>query len=144
MRASQGKHGFCYTHKPLTKRNIEIIKEMSCDSFCINVSCEGLSKADAISDLALPLVTVVSKDLPEDWRTVYTPAGRKVMRCPATWLVRNGQKVQCATCGGSKGPMCNWKDRDFIIGFDPHGFTNKIEEACNAEQARFEKTGKLY
>src|SRR5690606_164745 len=43
--------------------------------------------------------------------------GVRFVRCPA----ETNKGVQCANCGGAKGPICARGDRDFIVKFVAHG-----------------------
>ncbi len=69
----------------------------------------NLANADELADLQVgPVVTV----LPEDQRTnTVTPAGRRVVVCPA--IARDD--VTCATC-----QLCQ-RQRSTIVGFPAHG-----------------------
>lgn len=136
------KQGYCYTHKPVlgtTKQaasNRRIISEMVAGGFCVNLSAEGLGKADALCELGVaPVVAAVPSTLPADWRVLWTPGGRRVLRCPAEYLSRGGAKVQCAVgCGGSRGPYCTWRDRNFIVGLTAHGAKRKINAVIAAQE----------
>jgi len=86
------------------------------------ISAEGLYRADLLAELEVgPVVTVLPRSL-GDWRSLYTPAGRRVIRCPHEY-----QGVQCIGCGGTRGPLCSWPERDFIIGLTAHGRVRKVE-----------------
>ena len=82
----------------------------------INHSAINASAAAASMRSGVPAVTTVA---PSFWR------GRKsrkvdgvtVVRCPEeTGAVKN-----CMDCGGSAGPFCAIRDRNFAIGFTWHG-----------------------
>ena len=47
----------------------------------------------------------------------YTPAGYKVVACPA----EKSKRVTCATCA-----LCQKADRPYIIGFRAHGSRKKL------------------
>ena len=139
------KRGFCYTHKPVLEetaqavRNRRIILSMNAGGFCVNLSAEGLAKADALCELGVgPVVAAVPSTLPADWRMLRTPAGRRVLRCPAEYLHRGGAKVQCAVgCGGSRGPYCTWRDRSFIVGLTAHAAVRKINAVIAEQELRY-------
>jgi hypothetical protein len=107
--------GFTYTHKPLSRKNVELIKWANTQGFTINVSVESLAQVDAMNALGLPCATVVPSSL-GDWRHLKTNAGALIIRCPAEYA-----KTQCATCGGSRGPLCARSARGFAIGLTSHG-----------------------
>jgi hypothetical protein len=122
--ANHGKHGWCYTHKPvlgnskLAERNRYLISWANSCGFAVNLSAEGWKQADRLADLEIgPVFTVLPHTLiVGSWRWSETPAGRRILRCPAEW---NG--AQCSTCGGKKGPLCARQDRDYVIGVTSHG-----------------------
>lgn len=126
--------GFAYTHKDVlfgseAERNRNLLKAV-CEGqshFTINLSAEGWLKADVLSCLEVgPVATVLPSTMDESWRVTWTAAGRKIVRCPAEYNPR----VQCVSCGGSRGPICWQKDRDFIVGFTSHGvFRRKVDSA---------------
>lgn len=108
--ANSGKRGFTYTHKPTTPANVEAIKDANANGFTINLSGNNLEHADQLADLnAGPVVVVLAAD--QTTNTV-TPAGRKVVVCPAS--VRDD--VSCQTC-----KLCAISDRRAIVGFPAHG-----------------------
>lgn len=110
VKANNGKRGFTYTHKPLTSANKALIADANARGFTINVSANNLRHADRLKALAIAPVCVV---VPEDQtKNMRTPAGNKVVICPATQ--REG--VTCLTC-----QLCQNKDRGMIIGFPAHG-----------------------
>tara|TARA_R110000772_G_scaffold9176_7_gene30220 strand:- start:1604 stop:2308 length:705 start_codon:yes stop_codon:yes gene_type:complete len=110
VRANKGKRGFTYTHKPLTRANREGIAFANKQGFTVNLSANTLAHADELAALAIgPVVTV----LPIDQLTnTVTPAGRKVVVCPAV----TGKTASCATC-----QLCQKRDRNTIVGFPAHG-----------------------
>jgi len=136
--------GFAYTHKPMlygsfAESNRSAVAAAVQGGFAINLSAEGLNKADVLADLDIaPVATALPTDLPDSWRSLVTPAGRRVLRCPAEWLSRGGCKTQCATCGGNKGPICSWADRDFIIGFTAHGYSKRVSQRINEVEQEYE------
>lgn len=110
-RASEGKRGFMYTHKPATKVNLAAIHRAHSASFVINLSANNPTHADELARHGLPVVTVLSADVSGPVR-LETPQGRQIVVCPATY--RND--VTCATCA-----LCAIPDRTAIIGFPAHG-----------------------
>lgn len=117
IRANRGKGGFTYTHhNPFDADNAAIIAESNRDGFTINLSANNLDQADQYAQLDIaPVVTL----LPDDSAKVrYTPAGRKVVRCPA----ETSKKVTCRSCR-----LCQKVDRP-IIGFVPHGSGKKYTQ----------------
>jgi hypothetical protein len=108
--ANLGRRGFTYTHKPLTKKNISAIKSANARGFTINLSADNLKHADQLSAQNLAPVVVV---LPMSQTTnTETPAGRKVVVCPAT----QRDDVTCKTC-----QLCAISSREVLIGFPAHG-----------------------
>lgn len=116
--ASAGKRGFTYTHKPLaTQAERDAVARANAAGFTINLSGNSLAHADALAALGIgPVVAVVPIDQTEN---TTTPAGRKVVICPAT--VRDD--VSCATCG-----LCA-RLRDAIVGFPAHGTSKRKADA---------------
>lgn len=110
--ANTGRRGFTYTHHDIVTnaRNREAIRAANKSGFTINLSANNLAHADKLAALNVgPVVTT----LPHDASTnTTTPAGRKVVICPATQ--REG--ISCATC-----QLCQRASRDCIVGFPAHG-----------------------
>jgi len=117
VKANSGKRGFTYTHKPMTAANARAVRAANAAGFTINLSGNNLAHADALADTgAGPVVAV----LPADQKTnTTTPAGRKVVVCPAT--IRDD--VSCATC-----QLCQRRDRAVIVGFPAHGAAKRMAE----------------
>jgi len=108
--ANKGKKGFTYTHYKPSGANARVIELANQDGFTINLSADNVSQADAMADLDIaPVVTLLSLVSPA--RST-TPAGRKVISCPAQH--RDG--VNCASCR-----LCANVDRRVIIGLEVHG-----------------------
>ena len=108
--------GFTYTHKPVLGEGMVEAHNRIClldtrgGGLTVNLSADGLESADAHFDLGLlPVVVVLPAGSPSELRT---PAGRRVVVCPA--LHREG--ICCLTC-----EICSVADRDFIVGFPAHG-----------------------
>ena len=120
IKASKGKTGFTYTHHALTVYNQSIIAMANFGGFTVNVSCDNLDQVDNAIKLGLPAATI----LPEvSGKTTVTPAGNRVVTCPATY----SSEVTCATCGNGC-PLCARADRSYAIGFPVHGAGKKKAE----------------
>lgn len=115
VKANHGSRGFTYTHKPDSPTNIQSIRNANRDGFTINLSANSLEHADQLSRHGLPVVTVLPSDH-VNLRSCTTPAGRKVVVCPAT----RSKVINCKICA-----LCQKQDRDFIIGFPAHGTSKK-------------------
>ena len=110
-----GRRGFTYTHyNPANGRNAAYIKGCNDHGFTVNLSANTPDHADKLAALDIaPVVTVLPIEQKEN---SYTPAGRKIVVCPAT--IRDG--ISCATC-----KLCAVRDRSVIIGFPAHGTSAK-------------------
>jgi hypothetical protein len=124
VRANNGKRGFTYTHKTVTgdsvkaTHNRRAIREANQDGFTINLSANNLTHADELSELNIGPVVVV---MPRDASNTLTPAGRRVVICPA----ETRDDVTCETC-----QLCARRDRNgIIIGFPAHGSGAKKAES---------------
>lgn len=125
VQANQGKRGFTYTHKPPTGSNLSAIRKANSAGFVVNLSGNSLEHVDKLARHRLPMVTVLpAADVAK--RETFTPAGRRVVICPAT---RSGT-ITCATCR-----LCQKADRPFVIGFPAHGTSSKKADAiaCNGK-----------
>ena len=119
--ANAGKRGFTYTHKPMTKTNASAVKSANENGFTVNLSANNESHADKLASLNIgPVVVVLPADAKEN---TMTPAGRKIVVCPATQ--RDG--ISCATC-----KLCAISARDFIVGFPAHGASKRKAESAAA------------
>ena len=117
VRANKGKRGFTYTHKPIGNGwdwNRQSVKWANNRGFTINLSADTVAQADDLKSYGIAPVVVV---LPEDADGFTTPAGHKVVICPA----QTHDNVSCDTCR-----LCQWSERDVIVGFRAHG-TKKRE-----------------
>jgi hypothetical protein len=114
--AARALQAWTYTHKPLTRANLAAIKEANTSGFAVNLSADNLSEADRKAATGLPTVVILPRNAPA---TVYTPAGRKVVTCPAQ--TRPG--ATCASC-----MLCHKINRSVIIGFRAHGTGAKAAE----------------
>ena len=120
VQALKRKTGFTYTHHVMNHENQAIVKYACAHGFTVNASCDNLTQVDLMMALGLPVATI----LPEvSEKLTYTPAGNKVVTCPATY----NDKVQCSNCGSGK-PLCSRADRNYAIGFPVHGAGKKKAE----------------
>jgi hypothetical protein len=119
--ANEGKRGFTYTHHvPGLGDNAELIRAANSAGLTINLSGNNPAHADTLADLGIaPVVTVLPAGQLEN---TATPAGRKIVVCPA--VVRDN--VSCASCG-----LCA-RARDFIVGFPAHGASKRKADAIAA------------
>jgi hypothetical protein len=120
--ALKRKTGFTYTHHNVVDNanNLSIVKSANKRGFTINASCDNLNQVDRVMALGIPTATI----LPEvSDKVTYTPAGNKVVTCPATY----NDKIQCANCGAGR-PLCARADRGYAIGFPVHGTGKKKAE----------------
>lgn len=119
--ANAGKRGFTYTHKPPSHGdNAAHIATANAAGFTINLSGNNLAHADQLAELAIGPVVVV-QDAPNGTRAdTVTPAGRKVVTCPATYR----DNVNCASCG-----LCAARNRNAIVGFPAHGVQKRAAAA---------------
>lgn len=120
--ANSGKRGFTYTHKPVCgdkwQSNRASVAMANNNGFTVNLSADNLSEADELKALNIgPVVTVLPREAPA---VSYTPAGHKVVVCPA----QTRDDVTCKSCG-----LCAVSTRDVIVGFLAHGVSAKKAEA---------------
>lgn len=127
VNANKGKRGFTYTHYPVLPgqvfatadrlHNVEAIALANINGFTVNLSGNDMPHADQLKALNIaPVVTLMPRDAA---KVTMTPAGNKVVICPA----ENSDKVNCLTCG-----LCQVANRDYIIGFRAHGTAAKTVE----------------
>jgi hypothetical protein len=114
--ANMGRKGFTYTHKPLTgKGDKAAIMYANHNGLTINLSGNSLSHADTLADMNIaPVTVVIAHD--DEKRVQYTPKGRRVITCPATYK----DNVSCADC-----KLCAIAFRDCIVAFPAHGTGKK-------------------
>lgn len=112
--ANKGRRGFTYTHyEPSAAGNGAAIAAANADGFRVNLSANNPAHADDLAALGIgPVVCVLPEDAIENTRT---PAGRRVVVCPAT----QRDDVNCATC-----QLCQ-RQRDVIVGFPAHGSSKR-------------------
>ena len=107
---SSGAKGYTYTHHELHTHNLEAVKYCNNNGFTVNASCESMTQADSAMAQGVPAVCVVdnSKDVP-----THTPAGHKVVVCPAQIGDTN-----CKDCG-----LCakSLQGRSCVVAFLAHG-----------------------
>ena len=109
--ANAGRRGFTYTHKPPTKANAKAIANANRQGFTVNLSADNLAEADSLAELQIgPVVTILPAAV--DRHVYYTPAGRHVAVCPATYR----DEISCASC-----QLCQHPCRVAIVGFPAHG-----------------------
>lgn len=111
--ANAGKKGFTYTHHDMSDpKNQETVRKANAKGFTVNLSANNLDHADKLSDLGIgPVVTILPTTLHGNVK-VETPAGRRVVVCPATYR----DDVTCKSCG-----LCAVQERKVIVGFPAHG-----------------------
>lgn len=109
VKASKGKKGYAYTHYPINKKNNAAIKHANKNGLTINLSADNLVQADEKYDANVGPVTCV---LPVNSKnTLFTPKGRKVIKCPAQY-----RNITCKEC-----QLCIKPNRTVIVGFEAHG-----------------------
>lgn len=115
--ANTGRRGFTYTHKPGSRETLEMVNR---NGFTVNVSCDSLEQVDRESAAhpSLPLVVVLPMlDKGErEPRVTRTPAGKRVVTCPAQY-----RETSCADC-----QLCAVASRDYAIGFRAHGIAKRV------------------
>lgn len=120
VRAARGTRAYTYTHKPLESVADQIaVAEANAAGFIINLSANDLPHADKLAALDIgPVVVVLPRDTAPKAHIV-TPAGRRVVVCPATYR----DDITCAEC-----KLCA-RLRDTIVGFPAHGVSAKRADA---------------
>ena len=114
--ANKGRRGFTYTHYDVLNNEVNRvnIEAANVAGFTVNLSGNNVQHADQLKAMNIaPVVTILPMDAPN---TFTTPAGNKVVACPA----EKSDKVNCANCG-----LCQIADRQYIIGFRAHGVSKK-------------------
>ena len=111
--ANRGKRGFTYSHHR-DAASLEWIRHANAWGFTINLSANDLRDADYLADTGAGPVVVVLPST-QSQNTV-TPAGRRVVVCPAT----QRDDISCATC-----QLCQ-RQRDTIVGFPVHGSRHRV------------------
>jgi hypothetical protein len=115
VRANKGKRGFTYTHYPLTKHNIDLIKWATEEGFTINYSIDSISQVDNVVKLVTPAVVVLPSVT--NVHSLYTLGGTKIVVCPATY--RDDMNcMRCRICADSRPERA-------VVGFPAHGSRKK-------------------
>jgi len=115
--ANRGKHGFTYTHKPMSLGNRLAIQHANANGFTVNLSANNLEHADQLADLGIaPVCTLLPSDAPDKGKT---PNGKRWIACPA----ERSETLTCADC-----QLCA-KQRSIIVGFHAHGNGAKAANA---------------
>ena len=109
--ANKGKQGFTYTHhSEKLGDNASLIKQANEEGFTVNLSANNAEHADELASLNIgPVVTLLPEDAP---KRSYTPQGRAIVKCPATYI----DSMTCAACA-----LCANSSRKSIVGFPVHG-----------------------
>jgi len=122
-----------YTHKPIkgvhrrgseanrqgNLKALRLVQKQS-DEVTVNVSCESLKEADRAVDLGLDAVVVLPHDANDKGHVSFTPGGKKILHCPATWdNVTCGGTPFTRACGNGKA-ICTQRGHP-IVGFPGHG-----------------------
>jgi hypothetical protein len=134
-------------HDPVVIENRRLIATAIKAGFTDNLSADNPAHADSLADLGIaPVVTLLVRSYArkavrhrfkrrrDEWaetigewrdRTAslprYTPAGRRIAICPATY-----SDATCKTCGACA------RARDAVIGFPAHGAWRRVESAMAA------------
>jgi len=110
VRANLGRRGFAFTHKPLAfKFERWAVRGANAAGLTINLSADSLEQADARAELGVgPVAVVLPTGASSDIRT---PAGRRVVICPA-----ETRGLTCSEC-----QLCSRAERTGVVGFVAHG-----------------------
>jgi len=140
LEAANHTRGFTYTHKPVLGDGVARENRMILDrlrdyvGLAVNLSADGLEEADQKAALDLGPVVVV---IPDDGHTttLRTPAGRRVVVCPAVRRTTGSDEteakiVTCQTCA-----LCQKRNRTSIVAFPTHG-TNRRQMGERLVQMR--------
>jgi hypothetical protein len=123
LAAHRSRAAWGYTHS----RNLHEVYLLNRDSdVTLNLSANTLKEADTLRRRG-PTVCLI----PTKTKVQHTPEGARVVWCPQEW----GGTRDCVSCGGSKAPLCARKERDYVIGFYPHGAQARkaLEVASDSE-----------
>jgi len=105
--ANRKKRGFTYSHWK-DDASIAWFALSNVWGFTINLSADTIAEADRLYGRGSPVVVVVSSTTTQNFTT---PAGHRVVVCPAT----QRDDVSCSTC-----QLCQ-RQRDAIVAFPAHG-----------------------
>lgn len=127
VKAGKDKKFFTYTHKGVigksyvARQNRKHISSSNKNGVTINLSGNNLTHADKLKKLNIaPVVCIIPIGSPN---TLYTPAGHKVVKCPAQYRDTN-----CKSC-----QLCQKVNRNVIVGFESHGIQkNKVNLIANS------------
>ena len=102
------------------RANRAAIQKANLEGLTINISRDSLAEVDAFGVGALPLVVVLPKleKGQEEPKVTYTPAGHRVVTCPAQW-----RDTTCEEC-----KICAEPNRDIVVGFRTHGIASRAAE----------------
>jgi hypothetical protein len=106
--ASSHLRAFTYTHYPINKRNLRILRKLNV-GMTVNLSADTELEADLKMLVGLPVVLTCREDAPKSFKTV---GGNRVIICPE----QTGVLPNCKEC-----MLCAAKKREYIIGFRAHG-----------------------
>lgn len=104
--ANRGRRGFTYTHWPW-RTNEGLLKWSNRNGFTINISTKGVDDALEAFHAGLPSTVILNTNGQKQVKV----GGVRIIICPA-----QRKKMTCAECG-----ICATADRNYIIGFWPHG-----------------------
>jgi hypothetical protein len=107
VRANIGKRGFTYSHWK-DDASIAWFAYANAWGFTVNLSADTIDEADRLHGRGSPVVVVVASTVTDNFTT---PAGHRVVICPAT----QRDDVSCSTC-----QLCQ-RQRDAIVAFPAHG-----------------------
>lgn len=102
------------------RANRAAIQRANLEGLTINVSRDSLADVDAFGVGVLPMVVVLPKleKGQEEPKVTITPAGHKVVTCPAQW-----RETTCVEC-----KMCADPNRSYVVGFRAHGIASRAAE----------------
>ncbi len=110
------------------RSNRAAIAAANLNGFTVNVSRDSLDAVDALGVGPLPIVVVLPmlEKGEREPKVTYTPAGHKVVTCPAQWrpveMVAGKEKhFSCNDC-----KLCAVSDRTYVIGFRAHGIAKRV------------------
>jgi len=107
VRANHKKRGFTYSHWK-DDESIKWFALANAWGFRVNLSADTIDEADRLYGRGSPVVVVVASTVTDNFTT---PAGHRVVVCPAT----QRDDVSCSTC-----QLCQ-RQRDAIVAFPAHG-----------------------
>lgn len=113
-RANGGREAIVFTHG----RRYETYRKAGRIGMHINVSTDCAADADAVLDAApdMSVVTVLPSSAARGRH--FTPAGREIAVCPATYA----ERVTCSSCN----LCCRPRPRGVIVGFPAHGSRKRM------------------